>query len=79
MIPEELSGHLEAQGLGIAFDTTPLIPTEGWPLDPATTRRYEERIARTFQVPYWVMLPRPKPSWFSRPIWRLRALYWRCT
>lgn len=36
-----------------------------------------ERIARAYRVPYWIMSAQPRPSWFRRPVWRLRAIMWR--
>lgn len=35
-----------------------------------------EAVARAFSVPPWVVLDTPKPSWFRRPIVRLRAWWW---
>lgn len=45
---------------------TPLHPRE----------RSVERIARTFRVPYWLVSGDPKPTWYRRPIWRARVLWW---
>jgi hypothetical protein len=35
-----------------------------------------ETVAELFEVPYWLLDGAPRPSWFRRPIWRLRARRW---
>lgn len=39
----------------------------------------QEKIAKAYRVPYWVVVGRPKPSWLERLIWRARAIWWRWT
>ena len=44
---------------------------------PRATEITQEKIAKAYHVPYWIISSKPKPSWLKRPIWRTRALWWR--
>jgi hypothetical protein len=37
----------------------------------------EEKIAKAYQVPYWIISGRERPRWRDRPVWRARAVWWR--
>lgn len=72
----ELQERLWAQGLHLELNTEPLLP-EAPPVGPEERRRFEERIAASLRVPYWIIGEQPRPRWRDRPIWRLRAIVWR--
>jgi hypothetical protein len=44
---------------------------------PRDTEITQEQIAKAYQVPYWIISDRTKPSWLKRPTWRARAIWWR--
>jgi hypothetical protein len=60
----------ESIRLGVADDGFMTMDVEG------ATQFELEQVAKAFRVPYWLVTPQSRPSWFRRPIWRLRAMRW---